>query len=311
MKHNILFIPLISIILVLNNSCSQNNTVELQINHSEEYIITQTPKIGFSANLIKNKMLAISDTITDVKNKYEMHFTGDSISIMVIQTQNDRFYIDKDLDNYISPQDSFSFKVGKPFYNSFIYLDKFFPYISLLKLMTIPDKDVILLKTTEVYSGELNIDNKIKNLCFYLYTNHLRYKKSKAGIRIAVDVNNNKILEANETTKFNTPIMIQNKPIVFTDFKYENGKVLLKYEETTKEESMAVGFIHPDFVMLSIRDSTEISLSKYKGSILVINWWSPSCKPCIAEMPELNQLRTEYKSNLKIEFIAITGYQKK
>ena len=38
------------------------------------------------------------------------------------------------------------------------------------------------------------------------------------------------------------------------------------------------------------------ALSKYKGKIIVLNFWATWCAPCREEMPELSQLYEEYKS---------------
>lgn len=34
------------------------------------------------------------------------------------------------------------------------------------------------------------------------------------------------------------------------------------------------------------------ALSKYKGELLVVNFWAPWCAPCVEEMPELSTLAT-------------------
>ena len=38
------------------------------------------------------------------------------------------------------------------------------------------------------------------------------------------------------------------------------------------------------------------SLSSLKGNIVVINFWFLECKPCIIEIPELNEIVEKYKS---------------
>ncbi len=42
-------------------------------------------------------------------------------------------------------------------------------------------------------------------------------------------------------------------------------------------------------------DGNEFSLDLLKGKIIVMNFWFVACKPCAAEMPELNKLVEEYK----------------
>ena len=49
-----------------------------------------------------------------------------------------------------------------------------------------------------------------------------------------------------------------------------------------------------------------IKLSDYKGKIVVINAWFIGCVPCIAEMPELNQLVNSYAKEKDIIFLGLT-----
>ncbi|CDS91573.1 TlpA family protein disulfide reductase [Sphingobacterium faecium] len=49
----------------------------------------------------------------------------------------------------------------------------------------------------------------------------------------------------------------------------------------------------------------EINLQDLKGKVVVINYWARWCAPCIAEMPALNQLYVELKSNKNIVFMAV------
>lgn len=48
------------------------------------------------------------------------------------------------------------------------------------------------------------------------------------------------------------------------------------------------GFIYPD--------STQFSLEKYKGSLILIDFWYMDCFPCIKAIPHLNDLYNKYKT---------------
>ncbi|MDO3640854.1 TlpA disulfide reductase family protein [Mucilaginibacter sp. L3T2-6] len=48
-----------------------------------------------------------------------------------------------------------------------------------------------------------------------------------------------------------------------------------------------------------------------KGKIIVLKAWFISCKPCVAEMPELNKLTEQYKNRKDIVFISIAWDSKK
>ncbi|HEX4604025.1 MAG TPA: TlpA disulfide reductase family protein, partial [Candidatus Angelobacter sp.] len=50
-----------------------------------------------------------------------------------------------------------------------------------------------------------------------------------------------------------------------------------------------IGSTAPDF---TVKDSDRtVSLHDYRGKIVVLNFWSAHCAPCIAEMPSLVQLQ--------------------
>jgi thiol-disulfide isomerase/thioredoxin len=48
-----------------------------------------------------------------------------------------------------------------------------------------------------------------------------------------------------------------------------------------------------------------------KGKILVLKCWFIDCRPCIAEMPALNELKQQYKNRNDILFVSICWDSKK
>lgn len=48
-----------------------------------------------------------------------------------------------------------------------------------------------------------------------------------------------------------------------------------------------------------------VSLQDLKGKVVVMNFWATWCPPCIAEMPSLQKLHEELKSEKDIVFMAI------
>jgi len=53
--------------------------------------------------------------------------------------------------------------------------------------------------------------------------------------------------------------------------------------------------IAPDFRLLAI-DGSTVSLGDLRGQVVLLNFWATWCPPCKAEMPDLDALYREHKS---------------
>ena len=80
-------------------------------------------------------------------------------------------------------------------------------------------------------------------------------------------------------------------------YKWESDNLLPKI---IQEYAYKVGKKLPDITLEN--DSGKTSLHNFLGKVVVINWWSTTCAPCIMEIPGLNMLHEEYKD---VEFISI------
>ncbi|MBC8387065.1 MAG: TlpA family protein disulfide reductase [Actinobacteria bacterium] len=70
-------------------------------------------------------------------------------------------------------------------------------------------------------------------------------------------------------------------------------------EEASLDEDEYVN----DFTLLDL-DNNEVSLSDFKGKIVVINFWATGCPPCRAELPDFVEVYNEYKDK-NVQFIGI------
>jgi len=69
------------------------------------------------------------------------------------------------------------------------------------------------------------------------------------------------------------------------------------------------GKIFPDLTVERLNGG-KLSINDLTGKIIVINWWSVNCGPCIAEMQGFNKLVEQYKENPNVVFIAIADNNK-
>ena len=58
----------------------------------------------------------------------------------------------------------------------------------------------------------------------------------------------------------------------------------------------AAGTPAPDFTLKS-RDGSEVSLSQFKGKVVMINFWATWCGPCRQEMPLLEEIYKKYNKS--------------
>ncbi len=89
------------------------------------------------------------------------------------------------------------------------------------------------------------------------------------------------------------------KALVF-ERKSDNPILIEKNPEANFEE----GELAKDFIATDLKGN-NIKLSKLRGKVVVLNFWFIKCKPCITEMPHLNELKELYNSN-DVEFLAVT-----
>lgn len=49
----------------------------------------------------------------------------------------------------------------------------------------------------------------------------------------------------------------------------------------------------------------EVTLSQYKGKVVVLNFWASWCPPCRMEMPEFDELDKEFKKGKDVVMLAV------
>ena len=66
----------------------------------------------------------------------------------------------------------------------------------------------------------------------------------------------------------------------------------------------------PDFILKDLQGNKH-TLSAYKGRVVVLNFWSTTCPPCVQELPSLNELyREQRQAGLVVLGIALDPAEK-
>ena len=60
----------------------------------------------------------------------------------------------------------------------------------------------------------------------------------------------------------------------------------------------------PDFTLPDVHGN-EVSLSDYRGKVVVIDFWATWCPPCIFQVPELNQLWSAHKDAGNVAVVGV------
>lgn len=64
----------------------------------------------------------------------------------------------------------------------------------------------------------------------------------------------------------------------------------------------------PDFTLEAL-DGSQVSLSQYRGQVVLVNFWATWCPPCVREMPSLVRVYDQYKDQGFVILGINTTYQ--
>ena len=90
-----------------------------------------------------------------------------------------------------------------------------------------------------------------------------------------------------------------------TDKKNDKtGKQKGALDVPTVSHREKIGKPAPDFEAIDLKGQ-ELSLKKYRGQVVLLDFWATWCIPCLAEVPHLKQVYDKYKDQ-KFEIIGIS-----
>ncbi|HEX2871174.1 MAG TPA: TlpA disulfide reductase family protein [Polyangiaceae bacterium] len=61
----------------------------------------------------------------------------------------------------------------------------------------------------------------------------------------------------------------------------------------------------PDFELPSI-NGNKVRLSSYRGKVVILNFWTKTCRPCLEEMPSIADLAKALKAHPNVALVTIT-----
>jgi len=89
-----------------------------------------------------------------------------------------------------------------------------------------------------------------------------------------------------------------------SDYKKVTMMELQKELAGRPDPTIANGTVAPNFIAKDLLGEM-VDLNTLKGKVVLLNFWFINCPPCRMEMPDLNELKNEYKDQ-EVVFIGIT-----
>ena len=84
------------------------------------------------------------------------------------------------------------------------------------------------------------------------------------------------------------------KVVVLVSLSEEEKQAMMKMQSNMPKSEEEIGKTANSFNVNDI-NGVNYSLDNLKGKVIVMNFWFVECKPCVMEMPELNEIVEEFK----------------
>ena len=193
--------------------------------------------------------------------------------------------------------------------------------------------DVLVEKTTDFVTSFPDY-KRIDEVYYYLGNGLVRLDKVEEGIKIF-----EKLIEKHAETRYVQPSLLelgmaydqlkkydkadeiytkliehpkfgsrsyakQAKIYLEMDRSKRTGKIPQPQNTTSVRPSEWIGKPAPEFQVKDLKGE-ELSLEKYKGHIVLLDFWATWCGPCIAELPNVKKTYQKYKDQ-KFQIIGIS-----
>ena len=84
-----------------------------------------------------------------------------------------------------------------------------------------------------------------------------------------------------------------------------NGNTVSASDSQEESPDSDADGLAPDFTVLDMAGS-EVNLSDYFGTPIILNFWATWCGPCKSELPAFNSMYEKYKDDIHFLFINLT-----
>lgn len=110
-------------------------------------------------------------------------------------------------------------------------------------------------------------------------------------------------------------LKIENDYIKYSPLSQNNSKIKLTISPNDLDNKIMpitnqIGMIAPNISGVNVLDEAKISLEKYKGKYVFVDFWSTSCAPCIQEFPQIKEVYDKFSKN-DIEIIGVADIRDK
>jgi peroxiredoxin len=167
------------------------------------------------------------------------------------------------------------------------------------------------LKNVKIETVKLNLENKI-NVLNNLSSksrdiiDSIEIKYVKENPKSFISVIFLSMLNNNEVITLDTARCIFNRLDISLQ-KSTYGKQIL--DIFRKKDNIRVGSLAPDFKAIDLNNHT-ITLSQFKGSVILLDFWASWCVPCRESIPHLKTLYNRYHSK-GLQIIAVSQDESK
>jgi thiol-disulfide isomerase/thioredoxin len=205
------------------------------------------------------------------------------------------------------------FEANSFFYNSLTTLRNILPRVIADGSITKELKDTVInhapCHMVTLYAGKKRIQNLGKGFDLLTISSNVIYRiiTNQNDLPVAIiqtnDGNRDFIL-----TKFSNLHVAPEAP---SEPSWYYSTYTNEYKIVTPKNKIpliASGDLAPDWVLPLYNRNENISLTRFRGKVVLLDFWIRNCGPCIASIPKLNALRQKFG---ELEIIGINVYDPK